>query len=384
MTSDQPHQDNAQRIPAIFSDVSVEVVGYVEEDGSLYIQDNADIAGDITLPQVGTGASSPPVTYAHEAKVMNTIRREGEIPHSTLLRRLSYLLNAAQLKRVIGKLVQGGMVQREQRGRQGYYRWVGGGNAALREETPIQSATEDGTAPVGFTPVGELSAEELRRQRAEPLEIPRARMWAYKDLCAFVAFCGPRPDRETLVLRVKEAVLETKQRSAQQQEALRRKVDRLEASLEWGDTTSIPQVQRRQMIYSPLRRKWLLETPEEKVRQEYVVTLQTDYGYSPECMQEEVEVTGAGSGSARADLVVWATPTDKTQGRPPLIVVECKSPGTPLSPEHFWQGENYARLAGATFLVTTNGRDIRFWAIEHDKMPKSLREVDNIPACAGA
>ena len=40
---------------------------------------------------------------------------------------------------------------------------------------------------------------------------------------------------------------------------------------------------------------------------------------------EELEVTGRGSGQARADFVVWRLAQDKADRQSPLIVVECKS-----------------------------------------------------------
>jgi len=54
-------------------------------------------------------------------------------------------------------------------------------------------------------------------------------------------------------------------------------------------------------IWSHLRQKWLEETPEERVRQEYFLVLVNEYGFTLDQMDEELEVTGRGSGHARAD-----------------------------------------------------------------------------------
>src|SRR4051794_12796654 len=78
-------------------------------------------------------------------------------------------------------------------------------------------------------------------------------------------------------------------------------------------------------IWSPIRNKWLVETPEETVRQEYLWVLVNEYGFSPDQMDEERDVTGRGSGHARADFVIWRSPKDKTEKKSPLIIVECKS-----------------------------------------------------------
>ena len=60
-------------------------------------------------------------------------------------------------------------------------------------------------------------------------------------------------------------------------------------------------------IYSPIRNKWLVDKPEEEVRQRYVCRLVDSYGYDIKQMGEEVKVTNSqrGQGAARADIVVW-------------------------------------------------------------------------------
>ncbi len=52
-------------------------------------------------------------------------------------------------------------------------------------------------------------------------------------------------------------------------------------------------------IWSHIRSKWLVETPEETVRQEYVLILVNNYCYSLEQIAEEIDLTGRGSASAR-------------------------------------------------------------------------------------
>lgn len=133
-------------------------------------------------------------------------------------------------------------------------------------------------------------------------------------------------------------------------------------------------------IWSHIRKKWLDETPEERVRQEYLCFLVNEYGYSIEQMAEEEELTGRGAGHARADFVIWRTLQDKNDSKNPLIVVECKSDNITISEKDYFQGDNYARITGARFLVTHNSSETRYWRVIHDKMPKSLEEIENIPS----
>jgi type I restriction enzyme M protein len=132
-------------------------------------------------------------------------------------------------------------------------------------------------------------------------------------------------------------------------------------------------------IWSHVRKMWLVETPEEMVRQGYLCTLVNEYGFSIDQMDEEAELTGRGSGHARADIVIWRTAKDKLDSKSPLIIVECKSDNVAIKPEDYGQGDNYARLTNARFFVTHNSRETRFWRVVHDKMPKNLEEISNVP-----
>lgn len=96
-------------------------------------------------------------------------------------------------------------------------------------------------------------------------------------------------------------------------------------------------------VWSHVRQKWLVETPEERVRQQYVVTLHNEYGFALDQMDEELEVTGRGSGEAKADVVIWRSTQDKLDKRTPLIVVECKSNNVTIQVKDYHQGDNYAR-----------------------------------------
>ena len=125
---------------------------------------------------------------------------------------------------------------------------------------------------------------------------------------------------------------------------------------------------------------WLTETPEERVRQEYLCTLVNEYGYALDQIAEEKDVTGhRGAGKARADFIIWRTPQDKTDRNSPLIMVECKSDNVTIKEADYYQGESYARQAGAPFFVTHNNAETKYWRVVSGKMPKTLEEIENIP-----
>lgn len=94
-------------------------------------------------------------------------------------------------------------------------------------------------------------------------------------------------------------------------------------------------------IWSHLRKRWLIETPEESVRQEYLCILVNEYGSSLDQMTEELSITGRGSGNARAGFVIWRSADDKRQNKSPLIVVECKSDNVTIVDKDYYQGDHY-------------------------------------------
>ena len=132
-------------------------------------------------------------------------------------------------------------------------------------------------------------------------------------------------------------------------------------------------------VWSRVRKKWLAETPEEYVRQEYLLVLLYEYGYCLEQISEEMEVTGRGSGQARADFVIWRSAQDKAEHKSPLVIVECKSDNVTIRPKDYAQGDNYARLTNAPFFVTHNNTETRFWRVRTDRMPGYLEEIEDIP-----
>lgn len=144
-------------------------------------------------------------------------------------------------------------------------------------------------------------------------------------------------------------------------------------------TLDIKRDEKKGKIWSHVRRKWLVETPEETVRQEYLLVLVNEYGFALDQIAEEMDLTGRGSASARADFVLWRTVQDKAEDNAPFIIVECKSDNVTIKPQDYGQGENYARICDAPFFVTHNSRETRYWRVKKGKVPGYTEEIENIP-----
>lgn len=139
-------------------------------------------------------------------------------------------------------------------------------------------------------------------------------------------------------------------------------------------------------IFCPLKNSWHVETPEEVVRQKYVIKLVDEYGYSLEQMAQELKVTNShrGQGNARADIVVWKSAADKRANKKAFIVVECKAENIKIRQEDYYQGFNYASWAGATFFITTNDKETKFFNVNKDYLPQQLNEILSIPKASEA
>ena len=134
-------------------------------------------------------------------------------------------------------------------------------------------------------------------------------------------------------------------------------------------------------IYSFIREKWLVLTPEEKVRQTFVCHLINHYGYQLDQMDEELKVSNShrGQGKARADIVIWKSKEDKQAKKNAFIVVECKAENVTIHKEDYYQGCNYARWAGAKFFITSNEKETSFFRVNNEIIPTDLDEIVNIP-----
>ena len=132
-------------------------------------------------------------------------------------------------------------------------------------------------------------------------------------------------------------------------------------------------------IFSPVRKAWVQLTPEERVRQEFLIVLMEEYGYTLDQIDEEISVTGRGSGDARADFLIWRTPAAKAAQEHALIVVECKADNVTICLKDYTQGANYAQYEHARFFVTHNHRETKFWKVDDKRRMPNYDEIANIP-----
>lgn len=102
------------------------------------------------------------------------------------------------------------------------------------------------------------------------------------------------------------------------------------------------------LIWDPLRRKEVTATPEEQVRQWFILQLQEVFKVPLHMMKSEVGFK-FGNKQYRADILVY----DKELR--PLAVVECKRPSVPLDAAVVEQSMRYNSVLGVHYIILTNG-----------------------------
>lgn len=121
-------------------------------------------------------------------------------------------------------------------------------------------------------------------------------------------------------------------------------------------------------ILCQIRNKEIKLTPEEVVRQLYLMVLMRVKDYPNYRIQLEYEVS-FGREKKRADIVV----TDKDNHNVPYIIVELKKPKLRDGKE---QLKGYCNATGAPIGVWTNGQQISYY---HRKDPNYFEDISDIP-----
>lgn len=118
-----------------------------------------------------------------------------------------------------------------------------------------------------------------------------------------------------------------------------------------------------------IRKKDIKLTPEEAVRQLYLMKLHHDYGYPYERMELEYSVH-FGREKKRADIVIF----DKDNPNVVYIMVELKKPKLKDGKE---QLKSYCNATGAPIGVWTNGDSISYY---NRRDPNYFKDIPNIPS----
>ncbi|MDD6099964.1 MAG: type I restriction enzyme HsdR N-terminal domain-containing protein [bacterium] len=127
----------------------------------------------------------------------------------------------------------------------------------------------------------------------------------------------------------------------------------------------------KRQIFDAIRRKYVVLTPEEWVRQHFVHYLMAEKGYPQELMGNEVPIQLNGT-SKRCDTVVF------NRFLEPLMIVEYKAPTVGISSAVFAQIARYNMVLHVRYLIVSNG--LRHFCCRVDYEAGSYTFLPTIPA----
>ena len=125
-------------------------------------------------------------------------------------------------------------------------------------------------------------------------------------------------------------------------------------------------------IFDIIRKKYLLLTPEEWVRQHFIHLLINHLGYPPGLFQIERGHQYFGS-AKRSDILIL-----NTSGQPQLLV-ECKAASVNIDKAALTQIATYNKTIGANYVAISNGMTHFVWEYKGD----GYEQLKNFPAYIG-
>ena len=127
-------------------------------------------------------------------------------------------------------------------------------------------------------------------------------------------------------------------------------------------------IDNKEYIFDPIRKKYILNTPEEWVRQNFIsYILEKNY---PKSLINCEKVFYVNKVSKRYDIVVYDSSGDVE------ILVECKSYNVNLIKEHFDQVMRYNLELKSKYVIVTNG--LRHFYFEFDEREKNYKQKKDL------
>lgn len=126
----------------------------------------------------------------------------------------------------------------------------------------------------------------------------------------------------------------------------------------------------KKLIFDDIRKKYLVLTPEEWVRQNFIQYLITEKEY-PKTLISIEKGLKLNELQKRADAVVY------NQSAQPIVLIECKAPHVKITQKTFEQIARYNMIFKVPYLVVTNGLNHYCCQISFEK--NSFNFLEKIP-----
>ena len=119
-------------------------------------------------------------------------------------------------------------------------------------------------------------------------------------------------------------------------------------------------INNKEYIFDPIRKKYIVNTPEEWVRQNFIEYLHNEKEYPISLMSTE-NLTIVNKQKKRTDLVCY-----NNNGNA-ILLIECKSEKINLNNKAFDQVQNYNHKINADYIIITNGIKTLCFNVENQK-----------------
>ncbi|WP_298143614.1 type I restriction enzyme HsdR N-terminal domain-containing protein [Flavobacterium sp.] len=129
--------------------------------------------------------------------------------------------------------------------------------------------------------------------------------------------------------------------------------------------------ENKTLIFDPIRKKFIVLTPEEWVRQHVIALLQTHYQIPTTLISVERQLK-INQLIKRFDLVVF------NKNGSIFLLVECKAPEIPIKQDTFDQIARYNLHVQAQHLFVTNGLEHYFCKLDYERERFEL--IPDLPA----
>jgi hypothetical protein len=126
----------------------------------------------------------------------------------------------------------------------------------------------------------------------------------------------------------------------------------------------------KRYIFDPIRKKYLVLTPEEWVRQNLIIYLVNEKKYPQNLIRVEQKLDGKDQ-FFRSDIVVY------NRNGLPKMIVECKAENVKIKTEVFEQITKYNLQFKVDYLLVSNG--IQHYICKIDHTAKSYKFLNEVP-----
>ncbi len=129
-------------------------------------------------------------------------------------------------------------------------------------------------------------------------------------------------------------------------------------------------------IFAPLLNKWLELNSEEKVKQEFIIRLINDYGYSPNQMKQDFQVKKG----QIVDVAIWKEINANTEIKPSIIItIDCKAEYISIKKEDIKEKYKLASLVDSDFFIAVNLKETKIFRIIKDEKIKEFENLKDLP-----